>query len=118
MEEWELTGNVQAFLNSARQAGAEKDITTLVQVQPAAGLVKGVDGPDWVVACVLLDVRVAIRAESRAGYGWCQRMEWIGDRWRIAAGAAPAPAPSVWPGSQAALDAGWLTWVDDVGRQR
>ena len=109
-ENWELTRNVQSFLASAKQSGTEKDITTLVSVTPAAALVKGTDGPDWTVACVLVDVRAAISVESRMGYGWCQRMQWIDGRWMIAAGVVPAAAPSVWPGSALAVDAGWLTW--------
>ncbi len=110
-ESWELTRNVQSFLTSAKQTGTEKDITTLVSVTPAAALVKGTDGPDWTVACVLADVRAAITVESRMGYGWCQRMQWIDGRWMIAAGTVPAAAPSVWPGSALAVEAGWLTWT-------
>lgn len=113
-EEWELTGNVEAFLTSGHQNGSEKDLTTLVFATPAAAMVKGVDGPGWTVACVLMDIQVAIKAESRMGYGWCQRMEWIDDRWQIAAGPVPAQAPSTWPGSIAAARAGWLTWVNEV----
>ena len=71
---------------------------------------KGSDGPDWAVACVLLDVQAWIKTESRMGYGLCSRMEWVDGRWQIAAGAEPAPAPSAWPGSNAAVAAGWLTW--------
>lgn len=114
LEEWELTRNVQTFLASARQGGQEKDFTTLITVNPAAGLVKGTDGSDWAVACVLMDVQAAIRTESRMGYGLCQRMQWIDGRWQIAAGAVPAKAPSAWPGSRAAAEAGWLTWTDEV----
>ena len=33
------------------------------------------------------------------------------DRWVIAAGPEPAPSPSVWPGTQAALDAGYR-WLE------
>lgn len=109
-EQWELTRNVQAFLTSAKQSGTEKDITTLVSVTPAAGLVKGTDGPDWTLACVLVDVRAAISVESRMGYGLCAPMEWTQDRWRLAAGEVAAPAPSTWPGSALAARAGWLTW--------
>jgi hypothetical protein len=114
LEEWELTRNVQTFLASARQGGQEKDFTTLITANPAAGLVKGTDGPDWAVVCVLMDVQAAIKTESRMGYGLCSRMQWIDGRWQIAAGAAPAKAPSAWPGSRAAADAGWLTWTDEV----
>ena len=59
---------------------------------PAAIQIKGTDGPDWVVACVLLDVRAALKAEARMGYGTCERMQWTGDRWLIGPGAPPALA--------------------------
>lgn len=108
--EWTLTRNVTSFLSGARQGGDEKDLTTVVSAAPAAGLIKDGDGPDWVVACVLLDVQVWIKTESRMGYGLCSRMEWVEGRWLVAAGAEPASAPSAWPGSNAAAAAGWLAW--------
>lgn len=110
--EWGLTGNVTSFLTHAYQGGQEKDLTTLVVASPAAGLVKGSDGPSWAVVCVLLDVQVWIKTESRMGYGFCSRMEWIEGRWQVAVGTAPATAPSAWPGSKAAVAAGWLTWTE------
>lgn len=116
VEEWELTRNVTSFLAAGRQGGQQKDLTTLVTLTPAAGLVKGSDGPDWTVVCVLMDVQVAIRTEARMGYGFCSRMHWnpAEDRWLIAAGSPPAPAPSTWPGSVAAVEAGWLSWTEGV----
>ncbi|MCC6495048.1 MAG: hypothetical protein IT193_02185 [Propionibacteriaceae bacterium] len=111
-ERWTLTRNVTSFLAAARQAGDEKDLTTVVSAAPAAGLVKGSDGPDWAVVCVLLDVQAWITAESRMGYGLCSRMQWVEGRWQVATGAEPAPAPSAWPGSNAAVAAGWLAWRD------
>ena len=110
---WDVTQGVQAFLAASRQEASSKDETTLVQAIPAAGLVKGVDGPDWVLACVLLDVRASIVADARIGWGHCERMQWQDGRWLIAPGAAPAKAPSTWPGSQKALDVGWRTWVGE-----
>lgn len=110
--EWDLTVNVSGFLRGARQ-GATKDATTVVRVAPGGGLVKGSDGPDWLVACVLLDVRAAIQGEYRMGWAHCQRMQWHDGRWQIAPGVPPAAAPSAWPGSKAALSAGWLAWVED-----
>lgn len=110
--EWDLTVNISGFLRGARQ-GATKDAPTVVRVAPAGGLVKGSDGPDWLVACVLLDVRAAIQGEYRMGWAHCQRMQWQDGRWLIAPGAQPAAAPSAWPGSKAALAAGWLAWVED-----
>jgi len=113
-EEWDLTQNVTAFLRGARQ-GASKDATTMVEVAPAGGLVKGVDGPDWVLACVLLDVESTIQTSYRMGWASCQRMQWTGERWQIGAGAQPAKAPSAWPGSKAARSAGWLSWTPEQG---
>lgn len=116
-EEWELTRNVESFLAAARQGGVEKDLTTLVSATPVAGLVKGSDGPDWSVVCVLMDVQAVIRTESRMGYGFCSRMAWNAgeQRWLVASGAEPARAPSAWPGSRAAAEAGWQTWIDEAG---
>lgn len=108
--EWEMTANVRSFLRSGQQGGQVKDATTVVTAVPAMAMVKGTDGPDWVVACVLLDVQVSIRRDARMGYGHCSRMQWVDGRWQIAPGAAPATAPSAWPGSVAAVAAGWLTW--------
>lgn len=116
-DEWDLTVNVAAFLRGARQ-GATKDVTTIVTAAPAGGLVKGTDGPDWLVACVLLDVQASIRADYRMGWGHCHRMQWVEGRWQIAPGAPPATAPSAWPGSKSALVAGWLTWSPVEGGER
>jgi hypothetical protein len=107
---WEITQDVQAFLGTA-QMGSQKDITTTVVATPAAAQVKGTDGPDWVLACVLLDMRATITADARMGYGYCERMGWRAGRWMIAPGTPPARAPSTWPGSDLAVKAGWRTWV-------
>ena len=72
---WAMTANVQAFLAAARMTD-QLDVTATVVVTPAAGQVKGVDGPDWVVACVLVEVRATITMEARMGYGHCERMQW------------------------------------------
>lgn len=121
---WPLTKNVQSFLASAGQ-GQSKDPTVAVTATPAAGQVKATDGPNWVVACVLLDVRATITAEARIGYGYCERMQWhpeptrentTAGRWMIASGAPAATAPSTWPGTEIAFKAGWRTWTsDDTG---
>ena len=118
VEDWELTRDVEAFLAAGRQGGQAKDFATLVSATPAAAIVKGVDGPDWVVACVLMDVQVSIRTDARMGYGFCARMQWspTEQRWLIGAGTPPAPAPSTWPGSRAAMAAGWLSWAEEVER--
>lgn len=106
--EWAQTGNVRSFLASARQAGDVKDASTFVSVTPAAYQLKGTDGEDWVVACVLFDVTARIADVARMGYGTCERMQWTTDGWRIGPGTPPAPAPSTWPGSELSVRAGWL----------
>lgn len=108
--EWTMTRNVQVFLNALGDQGNAKDDSVLVMANPAAGQVKGTDGPDWVLACVLLDVRAAVATTARIGYGHCERMAWHDGRWQIAPGTPPAKAPSTWPGSDLALQAGWRTW--------
>jgi hypothetical protein len=131
--DWPLTQNVQAFLAAAGQ-GQSKDPAVTVTVTPVAGMVKGVDGDDWVLACVLLDVQAVITTDARIAYGHCERLQWTDDagtdgagtqgtgaargtggrggRWMIAPGPSPAPAPSTWPGTDLAIRAGWRTWVD------
>lgn len=108
--EWTMTRNVQVFLNTLGDQGNAKDDSVLVTATPAAGQVKGTDGPDWVLACVLLDVRAAVATTARIGYGHCERMSWHEGRWQIGPGTPPAKAPSTWPGSDLAVQAGWRTW--------
>jgi hypothetical protein len=110
-ERWQMTANVQAFL-AAAQMGQQKDVSTSVVAVPAAGQIKGMDGPDWLVACVLLEVRATISVEARMGYGYCERMQWQHGRWMIAPGTPPATAPSTWPGSELSIKAGWRSWID------
>ena len=107
---WEITQDVQAFLTTA-QMGPEKDMASSVVATPAAAQVKGTDGTDWVLACVLLDMRATITADARMGYGYCERMQWQAGRWMIAPGTPPSRAPSTWPGSDLSIKAGWRTWV-------
>ena len=111
--EWTMTRNVQAFLDAARM-GQETDRAISVVAIPAAGQVKGVDGPDWAVACMLFEVRATITVGAQMGYGYCERMQFYSGRWMIAPGASPARAPSTWPGSELSVRAGWRTWVDAV----
>lgn len=110
-DNWQMTANVHAFLETARM-GQTMDLAATVAAVPAAGQVKGVDGGDWVVACVLLDVRAAITTEARMGYGYCERMQWQDTMWMIGPGTPAAQAPSTWPGSDVSVRAGWRTRVD------
>jgi hypothetical protein len=126
VDRWQVTGSVRAFLGAAGM-GPEKDLTAVIRMTSVGGIVKGGDGPDWVVVCVLFDVRVSYVGQGRVGYGDCQRMQWtpdprrvqgrpaVGGRWMIAPGAAPARAPSVWPGSDLAARAGWHRWAAQPG---
>ena len=111
VEAWELTGNIQAFLSSGAGQYADS-IHAAVVATPIAAQVKGVDGTDWVLACVLLDVKAQISTQARIAYGHCERMQWTdqdGGRWVIGDGPAPARAPSTWPGTDLAAQAGWKT---------
>lgn len=108
---WPVTLLIQGFLKQADMpAGLEDD--ALLSVVPVASQITGTDGPDWVVACTLVDVTYTRAATARMAYGHCERMAWAGGRWLIAPGAHPPPAPSTWPGTDLAFEAGWLTWVE------
>ncbi len=111
--QWSMTQNVAVFLG-ATSNGTRMEPTTVVTATPVAGQVKGVDGPDWVVACVLLAVRATVRTEAAIGYGHCEQMVWQAGRWMIAPGEPAAPGPSTWPGTEAARRAGWLDWVQEA----
>jgi hypothetical protein len=112
-DQWPLMTHVQAFL-TATGIGPAKDPTTLIQLLPVGAQTKASDGPDWTIACVLLEATVTIRTQARAAFGYCERMQWdpTSQRWLIAPGASPALAPSTWPGTALAQRAGWLTWTD------
>lgn len=109
---WPVSLLIQGFLEQAGMpTGLESD--ALITVNPVAAQIKGTDGPDWVVACVLLDITYTRTATARLAYGHCERMAWVGGRWLIADGVHPPPAPSTWPGTNLAAKAGWHTWVQE-----
>jgi hypothetical protein len=94
------------FLTAAGlSAGKTPDLA--LSATPMMGLVKAVDGADWVVACVDFEVDATLEATARVALADCQRMVWAGNRWVIGPGAEPAPGPSIWPGTDAAIDAGY-----------
>lgn len=74
---------------------------------PIMGLVKAIDGPDWVVVCVDFEVDATLARTARVAVADCQRMVWQDNRWVIGPGSEPAPGPSIWPGTDAAIDAGY-----------
>ena len=110
VEQWRMTRHVQAFLGAANM-GQVKDPNARVMISPVAAQVKATDGPNWVIACVLTDVRAVIKTEARMAHGYCERMAWDGTRWLVAPGEPPAEAPSTWPGTELAFQAGWRTWA-------
>lgn len=110
-EPWPVLGLIQSFLAAGKMPGGLEPGATLTVI-PAGGQIKGSDGDDWHVACVLVKITYTYRDQARLAYGHCERMTWDGDRWLIAEGSHPVPAPSTWPGTDLAVEAGWLTWRD------
>lgn len=109
--QWVMTDNVAAFLSAAGQSGQTKPVGLSIVATPAAGQIKGSDGPDWVLACVLLDVRASLSHEGQMAYGHCEAMTWQEDRWVIDTSVQAAQAPSTWPGTDLAIQAGWRAWA-------
>ena len=107
--DWWTATTVHGFLDSSGM-GEALDSGAAVTVEPAAALVKGTDGPDWASVCVLMKVSAIYRSQAQAGWGHCERMQWVGGRWMVAPGRPPAAAPATWPGSGLAVKAGWRTW--------
>jgi len=108
---WEMSADVQAFLGAVPHEAPDRiDDTTTVTVVPVGAQLKGMDGPDWVLACVMVEVRATVATDARMAYGHCARMVWANDRWLIAPGVPPAAVDGAWPGTQAFIDAGWKTW--------
>jgi hypothetical protein len=105
-ETWTAVKVLAAFHSAAGLAGGAGD-GLVVHATPMMGLVKGSDGPDWVVVCVNLQIDATLRRTARVAAADCQRMVWDGGRWLIGPGSEPWPAASTWPGTDAAIDAGW-----------
>jgi hypothetical protein len=62
----------------------------------------------FAVVCVLGELSVTWQAVTVSlGLGDCQAMRMTADGWRISAGPRAAPAPNAWPGSAAAVRAGY-----------
>ena len=110
--EWAMTRNVQVFLSTLGDQGNAKDGSVLVAATPAAGQVKGTDGPDWVLACVLLDVRAAVATTAGGGVpvvgagsasgGITAALAWIGTPYSWGGGTASGPTTGICcsPGGQ------------------
>jgi hypothetical protein len=89
--------------------GASTDGTARLSIQaiPRMGLINGTVGNDFAVACVDFTVDITFGGTSRTVAADCQRMLWDGERWLIGPGREPAEAPSVWPDTDAAVNAGY-----------
>lgn len=115
-ESWTGVQAVAALLESAGMSSEAQNSITIA-VEPKMGFIKGTVGDDFVVPCIDFIVTATILTDTQTGQPQqvaaadCQRMVWRGDRWVIGPGEEPAPAPSLWPGSQASFDAGYQ-WLE------
>lgn len=105
-ENWSGVTGMASLLSGAGLSAAGSPQLAIV-VRPVMGLIKGTVGSDFAVVCVDLEFTVSLERTARMAVADCQRMTWVADRWLIGPGPEPAPAPSIWPGTDAAIDAGW-----------
>jgi hypothetical protein len=103
---WSGVRAMADFLSAAGLSAGKPPDLALVAT-PLMGLVKATDGGDWVVACVDFEVDATLARTARVAVADCQRMAWAGNRWVVGPGTEPAPAPSIWPGTDASIDAGY-----------
>lgn len=111
-ESWSGAQAVAALLESAGMS-SEASSSITIAVEPKMGLIKGTVGDDFVIPCIDFIVTATISSgqPQQVAAADCQRMVWHDHRWVIAEGEEPAPAPSLWPGSQASFDAGYR-WLE------
>lgn len=110
-ESWSGVAAVQALLEAAGlPADGSGDLA--IQLDPAMGLIQDA-GAGTATVCVdfVLTATVAGHQSDRVAAADCQHMARRGERWEIAAGEEAAPTPSLWPGTQAAYDAGYQ-WLE------
>lgn len=111
-QSWTGVQAIAGFLSAASLSpvGGAGGSGLAVRATPLMGMVKATDGPDWVVVCVDFEVDATLKSSGRVAVADCQRMTWDPSgavRWLVGPGAEPAVAPSIWPGTDAAIDAGW-----------
>ena len=103
---WSGVAAMARLLSAAGLTGAGSG-SLAIAADPVMGLIKGIVGPDFAVVCVDFQLTVTVAQTSRIAAADCQRMVWSGQRWLIGPGKEPAPAPSIWPDTDAAIDAGY-----------
>lgn len=112
-ESWSGVQAVASLLSAAElPATGSPDLS--LQVIPAMGFIKGSVGEAFVVPCIDFVLVASTVEVNRIAAADCQRMVWTQGRWMIGPGAEPAPAPSLWPGTQASFDAGYQ-WLKVTG---
>ncbi len=111
-ESWSGVHAVASLLTSAglTSDGAGR---LVVSASPKLGLIRAEAGDRSVVVCVDFVVTATMTKTASIAAADCQRMVWAGGRWMIGAGPEPAQAPSVWPGTDAALHAGFKVLRDE-----
>ena len=105
---WSAVRALAGFHSAAGLAGGPNPGLS-VRATAMMGLVKASDGPDWALVCVDFEIDATLARTARVAAADCQRMAWDGRRWLIGPGAEPAPGPSIWPGTDAAIDAGYAS---------
>ncbi|WP_337822305.1 hypothetical protein [Amycolatopsis sp. A1MSW2902] len=97
------------FRKAAQLASGDTTDGLTVRYDVTHGLIKGTaDAGRYVVACTLGQFTADYQGQGTSvGVGDCQALRWTGNSWRISPGARAAYAPSAWPGTTEAVDAGY-----------
>lgn len=103
---WSGVGAVAAFLESAGLPNTG-DPSVVLQLEPSMGFIKGEVGADSVIPCIDFVLIASATQTNRVATADCQRMVWEGTRWVVGPGPEPATPPSLWPGTDASVMAGY-----------